>query len=173
MGIPSVLFVLLGSVLSKYLRSDILTVMLGIFLVGLSLFFMLNTRQQIKKDGKGLLFNGALSGFAAGLIGTGGAIRGIALAAFNLEKSVFVATSAAVDFGIDLSRTVVYGWNGYLNNETLLYIPALLIVGFAGTWIGKKMLLKISQERFRSITLLLILLIGMVSLVRPFADLLR
>lgn len=173
MGIPSVLFVIAGGLLSKYFSPDVLVVLLGVFLVSLSLFFMLKPEIRMRTDKRGLVINGAFSGFAAGLIGTGGAIRGIALAAFNLEKNVFVATSAAIDFCIDLSRSVVYGWNGYLNSEALIYIPALLIIGFAGTWIGKKILTRISQERFRSFTLLLILLIGLASLVKPLITLNR
>ncbi|MDO1498978.1 hypothetical protein Q2T40_01035 [Winogradskyella maritima] len=35
-----------------------------------------------------------LAGFSAGLLGTGGAIRGLTMAAFNLEKNMFIATSA-------------------------------------------------------------------------------
>ncbi|MEZ5050309.1 MAG: hypothetical protein R2766_11740 [Saprospiraceae bacterium] len=40
-------------------------------------------------------------GFFCWTLGTGGAIRGLTMAAFNLEKSVFIATSA-VDMMIDL-----------------------------------------------------------------------
>lgn len=35
---------------------------------------------------------GALSVFSAELLATGGAIRGLILAAFNVEKSVFIST---------------------------------------------------------------------------------
>jgi hypothetical protein len=48
-----------------------------------------------------------LSGFSAGLLGAGGAIRGLTMAAFNLEKSKFVTTSAMINFMIDSIRTVV------------------------------------------------------------------
>jgi hypothetical protein len=54
-----------------------------------------------------------IAGFFAGLIGTGVAIPGFALARFDLEKSTFVATSAAIDSGIDLSRmTIAMGHPG-------------------------------------------------------------
>jgi len=87
------------------------------------------------------------------------------MAAFNLEKSIFIATSALIDMAIDLSRAVVYWVNGYIHNHDLIYIPFLLLIGFLGSWIGKKILLYIPQPVFRKISLFLILLIGLISLV--------
>ncbi|PYI87537.1 MAG: hypothetical protein DMF03_13165, partial [Verrucomicrobia bacterium] len=62
----------------------------------------------------------------AGLIGTGGAIRGIALAAFDLEKNVFVAASAAIDSGVDFSGMIVYLRSNYLTPEFYWYVPGLV-----------------------------------------------
>ena len=72
----------------------------------------------------------------AGLVDTGGAVRGLTLAAFNLPKEVFVATSAAIDMGIDVARTLVYAGNGYLHLHDLALAPLLALVAMAGTWIG-------------------------------------
>lgn len=76
----------------------------------------------------------------AGLIGTGGALRGLALAAFDLEKGVFVATSAGIDSGVDFSRMVIYLRSGYLASNSLMYILGLLIIAFAGSYVGKLVL---------------------------------
>ena len=116
------------------------------------------------------ILGGGLSGFAAGLLGTGGAIRGLTMAAFNLEKSVFIATSAAIDLGIDLSRTVVYLWNGYVQKEHLIYLPFLIAIGFGGTYLGKFLLGFIPQSMFKIISLVLILLIGIVTLTKVIIE---
>ena len=163
-GIPSVIFVIIGGFLSKFFESNVLEIALGIFLIGLSLLFLIKDKLVIPPKVKQTYIGGALSGFSAGLIGTGGAIRGITMAAFNLEKSVFVATSAAIDMMIDLSRTVVYFENGYITKDILIYIPFLFVIGFVGSWLGQKILNRISQEYFKKIALLLILLIGLFSL---------
>ncbi|WP_396153566.1 sulfite exporter TauE/SafE family protein [Flavobacterium sp.] len=163
-GIPSVIFVIIGGFLSKFFESNVLEIALGIFLIGLSLLFLIKDKLVIPPKVKQTFIGGALSGFSAGLIGTGGAIRGITMAAFNLEKSVFVATSAAIDMMIDLSRTVVYFENGYITKDILIYIPFLFVIGFVGSWLGQKILNRISQEYFKKIALLLILLIGIFSL---------
>jgi len=141
-----------------------LQIALSVFLVIFSLFFLIKPNFSFKTGLKETFIGGSLSGFFAGFLGTGGAIRGLTMTAFNLEKSIYVATSAAIDFGVDLSRTVVYFINGYMNEISYKYLPFLLIIGFAGTFIGQKILLRISQEHFRRISLALILVIGIVSI---------
>ena len=81
---------------------------------------------------------GAIAGFLAGFIGTGGAIRGATLAAFDLKKEVFVSTSAGIDLAVDLSRTVIYLWNGYLDKKYFWFIPVLLVLAYAGVWVANK-----------------------------------
>ena len=165
LGIPAVAFVVMGSFASRYLDSEILQLVLALFLISFSLLFLIKKQLALKATAKNALIGGSLSGFSAGLLGTGGAIRGLTMAAFNLEKSIFIATSALIDMAIDLSRAVVYWVNGYIHNHDLIYIPFLLLIGFLGSWIGKKILLYIPQPVFRKISLFLILLIGLVSLV--------
>jgi hypothetical protein len=87
------------------------------------------------------------------------------MAAFNLEKTVFVATSAFIDFGVDFSRTIVYFLNGYIHEHDLIYVPFLFAIGFIGTWLGRHILRSIPQKTFRRISLLLILAIGVLTLV--------
>lgn len=163
-GIPSVLFVVVGGLLTTALPTASLEVVLGIFLVGLSLVFLLNSKLVINPTRRNALLGGGLSGFSAGLLGTGGAIRGLTMASFNLEKSAFIATSAFIDFSIDFSRSFVYYYNGYIHAHDLVYIPFLLVIGLVGTAIGKKVLNYIPQDRFRQISLGLILLISLVTL---------
>ncbi|MBT8267034.1 MAG: sulfite exporter TauE/SafE family protein [Bacteroidia bacterium] len=164
-GVPAVIFVIIGGFVSKYLKSYLLEIFLGIFLIGLSLLFLVKTNLIIKPERREAILGGTLSGFFAGILGTGGAIRGLTMAAFNLEKSAFIATSAVIDFCVDLSRSVVYFFNGFITSEILIYIPFLVIISIIGTFIGKRLLLFISQENFKKFSLILILLIGVVTLV--------
>lgn len=168
-GVPSVIFVILGGFLSRFVNGLILEIILGIFLVILSLIFLIKKDLVVPSDKPNAIGGGILSGLTAGLLGTGGAIRGITMAAFNLEKSVFIATSAMIDFMVDLSRTFVYYGNGYIGNQELMYLPFLFVIGIVGTWIGKKILHYLPQEKFKRLSLLLILTIGIISLLRVFS----
>lgn len=161
MGIPSVVFVIIGGLLTKIIASNVLEILLGFFLIALSGLFLWKDQLIIPTNNYSVIQGGIYSGLMAGLLGTGGAIRGITMAAFNLEKSVFVATSASIDMGIDLTRSVVYYQNGYIQADIWKYVPLLFAIGFLGSWIGQKILQRIPQVIFRKISLYFILLIGL------------
>ena len=111
-GFPSVVFVILGGVISKFRNTNYLEIFLGVFLVGLSTFFLIISNIVVNAKNRNAIIGGSLSGYSTGLLGTGGAIHGFTMAAFNLEKNVFISTSAFIDFMIDFSRTFVYYNNG-------------------------------------------------------------
>jgi len=165
-GIPSVVFVTIGGLLSKFLNSDILEIVLGIFLIGFSSLFLIKRKITISPNKKNAIIGGSFSGFSAGLLGTGGAIRGLTMAAFNLDKSVFIATSAFIDFMIDFSRMFVYYNNGYIHKHDLKYVPFLFVIGVLGSFIGKKILVYIPQSKFRRLSLFFILFIGVVTVIQ-------
>jgi hypothetical protein len=167
-GLPSVLFVILGGLLSKYLQGYWLEIILGIFLVSMSLIFLIQKDLIIPPNKKNATLGGVFSGFTAGLLGTGGAIRGLTMAAFNLEKSVFIATSAAIDMMIDTTRTIVYYQNGFIHQQDLVYVPFLFVIGLLGSYLGKQLLAYIPQVKFRIISLVLILLIGLIAIGKQF-----
>lgn len=163
-GIPSIVFVILGGILTQlFIRSN-LELFLGVFLVLLALLFLIKKDLVIRPIRRNAIIGGSLSGFSAGLLGTGGAIRGLTLAAFNIEKSVFIATSALIDFLIDFSRVFVYYYNGFIHKHDFMYVPFLIVIGIIGTAIGKKIVFYIPQEKFKQISLILILIIGIITL---------
>ena len=53
-GLPSVVFVILGGILSKYLDTKVLEIILGIFLVSLSLLFLIKKNLVVKPSPKNL-----------------------------------------------------------------------------------------------------------------------
>jgi uncharacterized membrane protein YfcA len=165
LGLPAVLFVIIGGFLSRFLESYYLELFLGIFLIGLSLLFLIKKKLVLNANKLNARIGGILSGLFAGLLGTGGAIRGLTMAAFNLEKSIFIATSAAIDFAVDFSRSIVYFFNGYIQKEILIYIPFLIVIAWIGTYMGKRLLAFLPQENFKKLSLLLILIIGIITLV--------
>lgn len=159
-GIPSVLFVIAGAYLSTIVQSAYTTLALGIFLIIISALLLLFSRLKIRPTSTNALFGGGLAGFFAGFVGTGGAIRGMVLAAFSLEKNVFIGTSAAIDLGVDCSRSGVYLLHHYLTPTYYIYIPFLFLVAVIGSYVGKRLVSIIPQQGFRLIVLVLIFLTG-------------
>ncbi len=164
-GVPAVVFVVVGAYLSRFVDTKSLEKILGYFLIGISVIFFIFKKIKIEPNRKNSLLGGIFSGLAAGLLGTGGAIRGLTLASYQLKIEVFIATSAVIDLAIDSSRAVVYSLNGYVHLHDLYLIPILLVVSILGTLVGKKILSKISEEKFKMIVLGMIFLTGIISLL--------
>jgi len=165
-GIPAVIFVIIGALLSKMIETRILEILLSLFLIIVSLSFLIFKKLVLKPTLPNSIGGGIFSGLIAGLLGTGGAIRGMTLAAYDLKIDVFIATSAIIDLAIDSSRSVVYYFNGYIHKDILYLIPILLLVSITGTYIGKKILLRMSEKQFKSIVLILILITGIITFVK-------
>lgn len=163
-GIPAVICVISGAYFSSYFNKRWLEIGLGIFLIVISAILLIFRNFSFKANTFNSLIGGAVSGFTAGLLGTGGAIRGLTLAAFNLEKSVFIATSAIIDLAIDFSRSVVYYSKGYMHKHDIFLVVILFGISILGTWLGQKALHYISEERFKKIVLGLIFCVGIITL---------
>lgn len=162
LGVTSIALAIGGAYLTNYVDFAYSKLILGIFLIAFSIFFYFKPTFTFAPTLSNALFGGSLAGFLAGFIGTGGAIRGLVLASFNLEKNLFVGTSAAIDFGVDLSRTLIYLDHDFLNKKYLWYLPLLIGAAVVGSYLGKILLNKLSQQTFKKVLLSLIFIIGCI-----------
>ncbi|HDQ06684.1 MAG TPA: sulfite exporter TauE/SafE family protein [Candidatus Bathyarchaeota archaeon] len=160
-GLPSVILTLLGALLVTYVPSDILKLVLGVFLIVFSVASLYKPEISFSPSKKNSFIGGSLSGFFAGLIGTGGALRGAFLTSFNLEKSVYVATAAAISLAVDVTRIPVYFGSGFLQPQFYYYIPILFLLAISGSFTGKKIVNRISQPTFRKVVLVAITLVSL------------
>ncbi|MFA9220943.1 MAG: sulfite exporter TauE/SafE family protein [Sediminibacterium sp.] len=156
LGIPAVISVIIGAVLTAYIPVKIMEMAMSVVVLAIAVYMIFNQRMAFSKSNTNLIVGGTVSGFLAGLVGTGGAIRGLTLAAFELEKNAFVATSAVIDLGVDASRAGIYIWNGYFQSEHIKLIPMLIFIALVGSYVGKLILEKTSNEFFRYTVLLVI-----------------
>ena len=156
LGIPAVISVVIGAVLTAYIPVKIIEMAMSVVVLAIAVYMIFNQRMAFSKSNTNLIVGGTVSGFLAGLVGTGGAIRGLTLAAFELEKNAFVATSAVIDLGVDASRAGIYIWNGYFQSEQIKLVPMLIVIAFVGSYIGKLILAKTSNVFFRYTVLLVI-----------------
>lgn len=163
-GLPSILASIVGALLVNFTSQTILKGALGIFLVVYATISFVE-HIKIKNTKTNAIIGGGFSGFLAGLIGTGGALRAAFLTAYGLPKISYVATMAVIAIGVDLTRLPVYLINGYLTQDFIWYIPALLFIALAGSYSGKILLQKIAQKEFRKFVLVAIFIIGVYFVV--------
>ena len=159
-GVPSILLSILGALLVGILPQSILKMILGGFLIFISASFILRPKLAFPTDTKTVLFGGGISGFITGLVGTGGALRATFLTGFNLEKTKYIATAASVALGTDATRIPVYVSQGFLADQFYYYIPILFALAISGSFIGKKIVNKIDQEKFKKMVLIAIILVS-------------
>ena len=107
-----------------------------------------------------MVVGGSLSGFLAGLIGTGGALRGAFLTAFGITKLKYFATAAAVGVAVDVTRLPIYIRSGFGRSDILWYIPLLFLIALIGSLSGKAIVDRIPQREFRVTVLWAIFILG-------------
>lgn len=80
-----------------------------------------------------------------------------------------MGTSAAIDLGVDLSRSIVYVQHDYFTRDLLWMIPFLMGISYVGSWLGKKLLNHIDETVFRKLVLFLIFSVGSVTLYQEIS----
>lgn len=166
LGIPAVIFVIIGALATTYLPAKEIELAMNIILVFLALYLLFNMNKPIQQTNSNLYIGGITSGLIAGFAGTGGAIRGITLAAFQIPKDIFIATSAVIDLGVDASRAVIYTSQGYFRKEHLVLIPFLIVISVLGSYTGKLILRKFSERIFRIIVLSTVIATAILQLIQ-------
>lgn len=153
-GITAIVLSFVGARVTASLPSAAIMLLFGLFLlvyVGLSL--TASSRFQLSNAPLVLAGGGVVSGFIAGLLGTGGAIRSACLLAFRLPKEVYIGTSAAIALVVDATRLPVYLAGGFLPSRIVPVLISLVVVAFAGAWVGQRLVRRIRAELFRRVVL--------------------
>ncbi|RPI81408.1 MAG: sulfite exporter TauE/SafE family protein, partial [Nitrosopumilales archaeon] len=101
---------------------------------------------------------GGISGFIVGLIGTGGALRASFLTGLKMEKEKYIATAAVIALGTDATRIPSYVSAGFLSEQYYYLIPILFATAVAGSYVGRKIVTRIDQDKFKKMVLIAIIL---------------
>jgi uncharacterized protein len=164
-GIPSFVLSLLGATLVGDLSQTVLKFILGIFLIVVSVTFLIKPKLAFPANRKSLVLGGGISGFMAGLIGTGGALRATFLTGLKMEKEKYIATSAVIALGTDATRIPYYISSGFLAEQYYYLIPFLFGMAVVGSYIGRKIVTRIDQEKFKKMVLIAIILVSIKFIV--------
>ena len=115
---------------------------------------------MLQFDKKLLPIGGFLSGFFGGLSGIQGALRTAFLIRLDLNKERFIATGIALACLVDIARLSIYSNQIWNRREELNWqlIFAATLSAFAGAFLGKILLKKITIQAVKIIVVTLLLL---------------
>lgn len=120
---------------------------------------------RLQFDRRWLPLGGMLSGFFGGLSGNQGALRSAFLIKAGLSKEGFVATGAVCAVLVDMVRLGVYGFGPVLSelrSTDGLIVPVVVasLAAFAGAWLGKRLLGKVTLVLVQRIVALMMFAVG-------------
>jgi len=167
-GITSAIGGLAGALLHTWLRSVVLSYLLGGLLVFAGLMGVTRMSERMRFGRTAGWIAGALSGIFGGLVGNQGGIRSAALLGFNVSKESFVATATAIALLVDVFRMPVYAVTQFRAIASAW--PAMLLATLGvvlGTLAGKPLLKQIPEQSYRTIVSLIILALGIWMLLHP------
>jgi len=162
-GIP------LGTVILKYGEPTFILVLLGVFLIAVGSAFLFVPQQRAKpwptwsEPGLGLI-----SGMLTGLFGTGGPPLIIYYQLKGKTKAAFRGHLMAIFFLMTFVRLPSYAVGGLITLPRIWSSLALLPAVVLGAWLGNRIHLSLTEDTFRRLVSIVLMLIGMVLLLRRF-----
>lgn len=182
-GLPAVLAAFAGATLLAWLgefqplyqygafgreiQVSVIKLVIGLLIILFVALELSPAFSKIALDRKWLPIGGVISGFFGGLSGHQGAFRSMFLIKAGLGKESFVATGVVLAVMVDMSRMVVYGADISFRNEIVNWptVIAACIAAFAGAFIGKKLLKKITIRTVQFVVsaLLVVVAVGLIS----------
>lgn len=111
---------------------------------------------------------GALSGFFGGLSGHQGALRTAFLIKCGLTKEAFIGTMVVSAVVVDISRITVYGttfitkhFETMRNSSIGSLVIAGIVAAFAGSFIGKQLVKKVTMHTIQVMVGIMLMLVGL------------
>lgn len=178
-GVPAVIAALIGSTIliniadapplfSYLLRGSLIEVSMVKFIISLLLIIFASMDlipyfRDLTFDKNKLPLGGIMSGFFGGLSGNQGALRSAFLIKAGLSKEAFIGTAVVVSTFVDFTRLSVYATRftqaGLIDNMNIVLCATL--AGIAGSFIGNKLLKKVTLKRLQSFVAVMLILIAL------------
>ena len=164
LAFPAILLTAVGAWVATLYSGEVMERWLGGFLILVGASSLARGNRMLRAPRWVAYTLSALSGFSTGFVGTGGALRGLALVSIGVPKESFVAISSAVDIGGDFARTSIYLTHGFMDWSQWFYLPVLGAAAYGGARVGQRLLSRIPQAQFERIVALCIVLAGFAML---------
>ncbi len=166
LGIP------LGIYLLKTFEGPAFKAGVGIFILVLAAVLLSGWTRPLRDPHWALYPVGFLGGFLNGSISMSGPPVILFLTSQGTPKDTFRANLAAYFTLSGVLATIGFAIARVLTWEVLIYAATIVPAALIGTYIGVKLSTRVSQELFRRLTLLCVIVMGLVLFVRSLAEML-
>ncbi len=156
----------LGTWLFTLTAPDLLTRLLGAFMLGMVLWRRLYATAPRKRDAKWFLPLGIGFGFLNGLVPSVGPLMAPFFLAYGLLKGSYIGTDACITVIMQVTKLAVFKSAQVLSNDIMFYGALLIPLMFAGALLGKILVDRLPAWVFALIIELTIVLAGLDFLVR-------
>lgn len=154
---------ILGSYLFNKIDSNKIKIGVGVFLI----LMVIYRRTKIKKivplaigNEKGMLFGGGLTGFLSGLVGSAGPLGAAFFLGLNLTATAYIASEAFTALTMHLTKSFIYNKYSLIGETELYYGLFIGVAMILGSWAGKKIIEKLSREKFILLVEILLIISG-------------
>lgn len=163
-SLGSLPFALLGSFVYVALPTFWIKKGIGIFLIFCVIYRRLRRDFQITNP---WIFTplGAVSGFLSALMGGVGPLASPFFLAYGLTKEAFVGTEALSAAGMHLVKAIAYHRLAVLNERELVAGLSFGLIMSAGSYAARKILERMSREKFLLLVEILLTLIGFLMMM--------
>ena len=148
----------MGAVVFVALPERLLLALLGAFIL---LLTWLPKPKIPGLESAGMFLGGAIATFITIFVGATGSFVQALFLSMKLEKRVLVATHAlcmSIQHGL---KVLAFGYLGFAFQDWLPLMLAMIATGFLGTWLGTRLLDRLSQQTFERILKLVLTLVGL------------
>lgn len=157
----------LGVVFLLRLKSDVLLLLMGIFVTAYAVYGLAVKVRPASLSGAWAVPMGTVGGLFGALFGSGGFLYAIYLSARLEAKEQVRATQVALISCSTVVRLSLFLIAGVYADPSLLLLAACLLpVMFVGTWLGRRLTLKLSREAFIRLVTWLVLASGLALIGR-------
>jgi uncharacterized membrane protein YfcA len=161
----------LGLYFMQFLDENVLRRCLGVFLIvyAVHALWAADSLRLLPRRWHGALAAavGIVGGLLSALFGAGaGPIYVVYFDILRLERAIFRATMSAVVVLGGAARIVGYGSYGFYGRSTLVLLAVGVPVVFLGSWLGDRVVYRLSARSFSRLVAAVVLLSGVTFLVR-------
>lgn len=160
----------LGVVFLLNLKSDLLLLLMGLFITAYAIYMLAMKVQPAHLNSAWAIPMGTVGGLFGALFGSGGFLYAIYLSARLTDKQQVRATQSALISCSTVVRLGLFVIAGVYADIKLLLTAACLLPAMAlGLWVGRRLTLKMSREAFVRLVSWLVLASGIALIYRYFS----